>query len=71
MQAKIINGEVYKVINGNDVEPYCELERLEIHYKIKRAHMDLYCTACAEPPFSTEIEEGKVYNISDKNLALV
>lgn len=71
MQAKIINGEVFLVKDNQLYPPKTKGSELEIRYKIWLAHMDLYCKACAEPPFSTEIEEGKVYTISDKNLALV
>lgn len=71
MQVKIINGEVFLVKDDKLFPPKTKGSELEIRYKIWLAHMNLYCTACAEPPFSTEIEEGKVYTISDKNLALV
>jgi hypothetical protein len=71
MQAKIINGEVYLVKGLELYKPKTTGADLELRYKIWISHMEEYCKACDTPPFSSEIVEGKVYDISDRRLALV
>lgn len=70
MKATLLNGRIYFLENNQLREVTGYGEFLEVHYKMWRAHMELY-TPCKGLMKDAEVVEGYIYEITNKDIAFV